>query len=67
MLEKLGAENSFSNIKGWKAVDKESIIKKNPDILISTEGISKADYYKIIKQRDGFSQINAVKMNVLKL
>lgn len=61
MLEKLGAENSFSNIKGWKAVDKESIIKKNPDILISTEGISKADYYKIIKQRDGFSQINAVK------
>ncbi|UDI78991.1 ABC transporter substrate-binding protein [Staphylococcus taiwanensis] len=61
MLNKLDAKNSFSNIEGWKAVDKESIIKKNPDILISTEGISKADYYKILKKRDGFKQINAIK------
>ncbi|MCE5090651.1 ABC transporter substrate-binding protein [Staphylococcus devriesei] len=61
MLNKLGAKNSFSNIEGWKAVDKESIIKKNPDILISTEGLSKSDYYKVIKKRGGFEQIKAVK------
>ena len=61
MLNKLDAKNSFSNIEGWKAVDKESIIKKNPDILISTEGLSKSDYYKIIKKRGGFEQIKAVK------
>lgn len=61
MLVQLDAKNSFSNIEGWKPVDKESIIKKNPDILISTEGLSKSDYYKVIKKRDGFRQIKAVK------
>ncbi|WP_186297503.1 ABC transporter substrate-binding protein [Staphylococcus haemolyticus] len=61
MLAQLDAKNSFSNIEGWKPVDKESIIKKNPDILISTEGLSKSDYYKMIKKRDGFRQIKAVK------
>ena len=48
MLSQLDAKNSFSNIEGWKPVDKEGIIKKNPDILIS-EGLSKSDYYKVIK------------------
>lgn len=61
MLAQLDAKNSFSSIEGWKPVDKESIIKKNPDILISTEGLSKSDYYKVIKKRDGFRQIKAVK------
>ncbi|WP_199219656.1 ABC transporter substrate-binding protein [Staphylococcus haemolyticus] len=61
MLAQLDAKNSFSNIEGWKPVDKESIIKKNPDILIYTEGLSKSDYYKVIKKRDGFRQIKAVK------
>lgn len=61
MLAQLDAKNSFSNIEGWKPADKESIIKKNPDILISTEGLSKSDYYKVIKKRDGFRQIKAVK------
>lgn len=61
MLEKLDAQNSFSNVDGWKAVSKESVIKHNPDILISTEGKSKAEYIKMIKQRGGFDKINAVK------
>lgn len=61
MLSQLDAKNSFSYIEGWKPVDKEGIIKKNPDILISTEGLSKSDYYKVIKKRDGFRQIKAVK------
>ena len=61
MLSQLDAKNSFSNIEGWKPVDKEGIIKKNPDIIISTEGLSKSDYYKVIKKRDGFRQIKAVK------
>lgn len=61
MLSQLDAKNSFSNIEGWKPVDKEGIIKKNPDILISTEGLSKSDYYKVIKKSDGFRQIKAVK------
>ena len=59
--EKLDTKNVFSNVSGWKEVDKESIIRKNPDILISTEGISKEEYYEVIKERDGFSEVNAVK------
>ncbi|MEJ7173626.1 ABC transporter substrate-binding protein [Staphylococcus caprae] len=61
MLNKLDAKNSFSDISGWKSVSKESIIKHNPDILISTEGKSKSDYIKMIKKRGGFDKINAVK------
>lgn len=30
MIEKLDTKNVFSNVSGWKAVDKESIIRKNP-------------------------------------
>ncbi|MDN8883667.1 ABC transporter substrate-binding protein, partial [Staphylococcus aureus] len=37
MLEKLESQNVYSDINGWKPVTKESIIKKKPDILISTE------------------------------
>ena len=61
MLEKLDAKNSFDDVKGWKSVSKESIIKRNPDILISTEGKSKSDYIEMIKKRGGFDKINAVK------
>lgn len=50
MLTILHARNSFSSIEGWKAVSKEAIIKKNPDILISTEGISKSEYNDIVKK-----------------
>ena len=61
MLNQLDAKNNFSDINGWKSVSKESIIKHNPDILISTEGKSKSDYIKMIKKRGGFDKINAVK------
>ncbi|AMG61400.1 ABC transporter substrate-binding protein [Staphylococcus lugdunensis] len=61
MLTILHARNSFSSIEGWKAVSKEAIIKKNPDILISTEGISKSEYNDIVKKRGGFNQVKAVK------
>lgn len=61
MLNKLDAKNSFNNIDGWRAVSKEDIIKKNPDILISTEQKNRSDYMDILKQRGGFNQIKAVK------
>ncbi|EHJ08251.1 iron (Fe3+) ABC transporter binding protein [Staphylococcus simiae CCM 7213 = CCUG 51256] len=61
MLTKLDAKNSFDDIDGWKSVSKESIIKHNPDILISTEAKTRADYMDMIKQRGGFKNIKAVK------
>lgn len=66
MLNKLKVDNSFSNLTGWPKVSKEDIIKKNPDILISTMGISKSEYEKVINQRGGFNEINAVKNNNIK-
>lgn len=61
MLDKLDAQNIYNDIDGWQAVTKESIIKKNPDILISTESKTKSDYMNIIKKRGGFNKTNAVK------
>lgn len=61
MLKQLDAKNSFEDIDGWKSVSKESIVKHNPDILISTEGKSQAEYEKIIAKRGGFDKTNAVK------
>lgn len=63
MLNQLKVDNSFSNLTGWQKVSKEDIIKKNPDILISTMGISKSEYEKVIDQLGGFNEINAVKNN----
>lgn len=60
MLKQLKAKNSFSNLDGWQKVSKESIIKKNPDVMISTMGISEKDYQQIIDKRGGFESLNAV-------
>lgn len=61
MLEKLEAQNVYSDINGWNPVTKESIIKKNPDILISTEAKTKIRLYGYHQKRGGFNKINAVK------
>ncbi|MDH9161820.1 MULTISPECIES: ABC transporter substrate-binding protein [Staphylococcus] len=63
MLKQLKTQNSFSNLEGWQKVSKEAIIKKNPDMMISTMGISKEDYKKELSQRGGFKDINAVKQS----
>ncbi|MBL0377466.1 MULTISPECIES: ABC transporter substrate-binding protein [Staphylococcus] len=66
MLTQLKAENSFSNLKGWQKVSKEDIIKQNPDLMISTMGISSSEYQKMINKRGGFNQIKAVQHNKVK-
>ena len=66
MLTQLKAENSFSNLNGWQKVSKEDIIKQNPDLMISTMGVSSSEYQKMIRKRGGFSQIKAVQHNKVK-
>ncbi|PHK50482.1 ABC transporter substrate-binding protein [Staphylococcus edaphicus] len=61
MLKQLKTQNSFSNLDGWQKVSKEAIIKKNPDVMISTMGISESDYQNIIDKRGGFDSLKAVK------
>lgn len=62
MLTTLGAENAFHDVTGWQAVSKESIIKANPDVMISTSQTTH-DYRQLVKQRGGFEQVTAVRNN----
>ncbi|BCU53126.1 iron complex transport system substrate-binding protein [Staphylococcus auricularis] len=61
MLKQLKAENSFSNLDSWQKVSKEDIIRKDPDVLVSTSGMSQKEYKDVIDKRGGFDQIKAVK------
>lgn len=61
MLTKLKAKNVFDDHKGWPTVSKEDIIKKNPDVMLTTSGISTKEYQSLIQQRSGFEDLNAVK------
>lgn len=61
MLTQLKVKNVFDDQKGWPTVSKEQIIKKNPDVMLTTSGISSKDYQEAVQQRSGFDQINAVK------
>ncbi|SUL68042.1 Periplasmic binding protein [Staphylococcus aureus] len=67
MLEKLEAQNVYSDINGWNPVTKESIIKKNPDILISTEAKTRSDYMDIIKKEVDSIKLMLSRIHVLKL
>ncbi|UTH13637.1 ABC transporter substrate-binding protein [Macrococcus equipercicus] len=61
MLTTLHATNVFHDIEGWQPVSKEAIVRKNPDILITTSGQQEADYRKTVDGRGGFRQVTAVK------
>lgn len=63
MIVSLGAKNTFSDIKGWQPVTPEAIVRRNPDTLITTSGMSAAQYKHIVKARGGFNTIDAVKQN----
>ncbi|WP_414054744.1 ABC transporter substrate-binding protein [Macrococcus equi] len=63
LLKQLGAENIFSGIEGYQAVSAEAIVKKNPDIIISTSGSSQKELEKEVKARNGFNHVKAVTDN----
>ena len=66
MIELVGAENIFKDENAWLAPGAESIIDKNPDVILTN-----VDYIDNpideIKTRDGFENINAVKNNQIYL
>ncbi|MEJ7541625.1 ABC transporter substrate-binding protein [Staphylococcus intermedius] len=61
MLKQLHAQNVFDDTEGWPKVSKEQVIKKNPDVMIATSGVSTEDYRHIVQQRGGFEEVEAVK------
>ncbi|OAO32843.1 Vitamin B12 ABC transporter substrate-binding protein [Mammaliicoccus lentus] len=61
MLTSIKVKNVFHDEEGWIKTDKESILKRNPDVMITTSGQSEEEYKKLNNNRDGFDQVNAVK------
>jgi iron complex transport system substrate-binding protein len=59
MIEIAGAKNIFDDVTGWIAPSAESIIEKNPDVILSN--VNYVDNpIEEIKNRDGFNHISAV-------
>lgn len=62
MIELVGAENVFKDEKAWISPSEESVIDKNPDVILTN-----VDYIKNpldeIKSRNGWNNITAVKEN----
>jgi iron complex transport system substrate-binding protein len=62
MMEIVGAKNIFDDVTGWIAPSAESIIERNPDVILSNIDYME-DPIGEIKSRDGFGNISAVRNN----
>jgi iron complex transport system substrate-binding protein len=62
----IGAENIFADQFGVIFPGAESILDRNPDVIITTI-IDQYDPAEEIKKRDGFEHVNAVKNNAIYL
>lgn len=60
LLTLIGAENIFADKDNWIEVSAESVVEKNPDVIITTESNKEKAVDDIIS-RTGFNTINAVK------
>jgi len=63
MIELIGAENIFGKEKGILFPNDESIIMRNPDVILTNIYYLIADPVAELKARPGFGAINAVKNN----
>ena len=60
MLEIIGAKNIFADEEGWVSPTEESIIEKNPDVILTTVNYVE-NATKQILSRDGWEDITAIK------
>ena len=60
MIELVGGENIFKDQKSWIAPSEESVIEKNPDVILTNVNYV-PDAVKDIKDREGWKNINAIK------
>lgn len=60
LLHIVGAENIFSNEKGWISPSEEAVIEKNPNVILTNESYIK-NATDLIAKRPGWDTIDAVK------
>ncbi len=61
MLSSINAENIVTDQEGWIKIDQEAIIKRNPDVILTTDAYSVKDPVKHILSRKGWENVNAIK------
>jgi iron complex transport system substrate-binding protein len=61
MLTAINAENIAKDQKGWVKIDQEAMIKRNPDVIITTYGYYVKNPVKQVLSRTGWQNVNAVK------
>ncbi|MBT2574744.1 ABC transporter substrate-binding protein [Bacillus sp. ISL-51] len=57
MLEDIHAKNAAGGQSGWVQLTDEAIVKLNPDVIITTDGVKAAE----VEKRAGWGAVNAVK------
>jgi iron complex transport system substrate-binding protein len=61
MLKTINAENIASDQAGWIKIDQEAMIKRNPDVIITTYGFYVKNPTEQVLKRKGWENVNAVK------
>ena len=61
MLGMVNAENLVADLDGWIKIDPEEIVKRNPDVIITTYGGYTPDSTNLVLNRNGFTDVAAVK------
>ncbi len=61
VLELAGLKNVFYDLKGFKPVNPENVIERDPEVFVITSGFS--ENLQSLKGRPGFKNITAVKNN----
>ncbi|MCC3376900.1 ABC transporter substrate-binding protein [Cohnella sp. REN36] len=62
-----GGENVAGDTEGWNQINEETIVQRNPDVILFTQGVkddkSGKTLEELIRGRSGWDQIQAIKDN----
>ncbi|MBT2696319.1 ABC transporter substrate-binding protein [Bacillus sp. ISL-40] len=61
MLNIINAENIANDQEGWIKIDQEAMIKRNPDVILTTYGYYVKNPAEQVLTRKGWETVNAVK------
>lgn len=61
MITMLNAENAAGDQEGWIKMDAEEIVKRNPDVILTTYGGYVPDAVEQVLAREGFGTVTAIK------
>jgi iron complex transport system substrate-binding protein len=61
MLSVINAENIANDQEGWIKIDQEAMIKRNPDVIVTTYGYYVKNPTEQVLSRKGWETVNAVK------